>query len=70
MVDHVRGELAVSPQRTLVVSTALDRMVRSHANFADLRNTLLSGGHLAASFVWDELLGTDVCDAMLLPAEV
>ncbi|KAK3679881.1 hypothetical protein LTR78_000257 [Recurvomyces mirabilis] len=68
VVDAIASVLEGCPRRTMLISSALDRVVRSRANYDFLQRLLLAGDHCATSLVWDSSTNLHPGDAMQLPA--
>lgn len=70
MTQQIKSELETIPGKAMLVSTTLDRILRRKTHYDDLCASLVAGGHLAMSFIWDTKTGViDVPDAVRLRPE-
>ena len=70
VVDQIAQAPYQKDGRSMVVSSSLDRIIRSQANCDRLREVLSNGSHFAMSFLWDSATVVRPAEAMLLPDTV
>jgi hypothetical protein len=70
VVDQVHEVLDIGEGRAMVVSSALDRVLRSQANAEHLQKMLKTGDHMAMSLLWDCATIITPQEAMFLPPAV
>jgi len=68
VLANVTREFEDAPGRALLVSTALNRVVRSATVYEELRGAIERGGYMALSFMWDTNTLVNPPEAMVLPA--
>lgn len=66
LIGEIRRELNSFTGKAMLVTTALDRLVRSRATFAELESLVRRGDHMAMSFLWDTRTLIHPADSMLL----
>ena len=69
VVNAIRNALDRTSGRTMLISSALDRVVRTRDSYDELCTLFESGDHMAMSLLWDPATIVEPTAAMLLPAE-
>ena len=66
VIDSIRDSLGTGEGKAMIVSTSLDRIVRSQENVNRLQELLAPGHHIAVSMLWDSTTIIQPKEAMLL----
>lgn len=69
VATSLRQSLQCCSGRALVLSTGLDRIVRSKAAYSSVSRLLKLAGHMAVSLLWDPQTRCEPTTAMALPSE-